>query len=223
MKNMIMVLCLAAAAAASPAQNRLSFHVQAGIGTSYLRLEKTADSDTHLAYKAGLGVEYVLSRKWVLRSGLEMVSIGGRESIWRIGEANMNEIYLQMPLLAAIRLHLGKDYLVSLNAGGYGAYAVGGKTSVRTTIYGEENPGMDSGFRADTFGKVEDEKMGNVRFDSGIALGLTFEYRRFSLGVEVQGGLVTVNRDVWKVMDLFGRKGYMPKNLASFFILGYRF
>ena len=42
------------------------------------------------------------------------------------------------------------------------------------------------GFKIDTFGSMVDGKMGNNSFDAGIALGLTFEYRRFIIGAETQ-------------------------------------
>lgn len=223
MRKIIMVLCLAMVVVASPAQNRLSFHAKAGIGTSYLRLDKTRDSDTRLAYKAGLGMEYALSRRWSLQSGLEMVSIGGRETLSGIGEANMSEIYLQVPVLAAACLNLGKEYLVSLSAGAYTACLIRGKIDVRNTIHEKEDARLNFSFREDALGSLENKKISNVRFDAGIALRLTFEYRRFSFGTEVQGGFVTVNKAAWKIMEFFGRKGYAPKNLASFFTLGYRF
>ena len=67
--------------------------------------------------------------------------------------------------------------------------------------------------------------MGNNRFDAGLAIGLTFDYRRFIIGAEVQVGFVTVNKQLNQMIqeEYGGYDKYLPKNFASFFTLGYRF
>lgn len=69
---------------------------KAGIGTSHFH-GKHSSSDTQIAYKAGVGAEYVLNKTWVLQSALEFVSIGGKDEISHIGKAKMHELYLQIP------------------------------------------------------------------------------------------------------------------------------
>ncbi len=69
-------------------------------------------------------------------------------------------------------------------------------------------------FKIDTFGSMVDGKMGNNRFDAGIALGLTFEYRRFIIGAETQVGLVKVNEQINQMIGHSEEGGYFPKNFA---------
>lgn len=207
-KKIIITVCMAMTVLTGLAQSPLSFHAKAGIGTSHFH-GKHSSSDTQIAYKAGVGAEYVLNKTWVLQSALEFVSIGGKDEISHIGKAKMHELYLQIPLMIAARLHLGRDYHASLSVGPYAAIGVAGKTSGETYDYSSSS--------------MVDGKMGNNRFDAGIALGLTFEYRRFIIGAETQVGLVKVNEQINQMIGHSEEGGYFPKNFAAFFTLGYRF
>ncbi|WP_373799744.1 hypothetical protein [Bacteroides heparinolyticus] len=80
-----------------------------------------------------------------------------------------------------------------------------------------------SPFRVETFGKMIDGKMGNNRFDAGIAVSIALEYRRFVFGAEAQVGLMTVNKQLARMSGMPDEEKYLPKNIASFFTLGYRF
>lgn len=213
---------MAMAVLAGMAQSPLSFHGKAGIGTSHFH-GKHSSSDTKIAYKAGVGAEYTLNKTWVLQSALEFVSIGGKDEISHMGNAKINELYLQIPLMVAARLHLGKDYHASLSVGPYAAIGVAGKSSGE--VYDYSGGSMQGGYRfkIDTFGSMVDGKMGNNRFDAGVALGLAFEYRRFIIGAETQVGLVKVNEQINQMTGPSEEGGYFPKNFAAFFTLGYRF
>ena len=199
-KKIIITVCMAMTVLTGLAQSPLSFHAKAGIGTSHFH-GKHSSSDTQIAYKAGVGAEYVLNKTWVLQSALEFVSIGGKDEI----------------------SHIGKDYHASLSVGPYAAIGVAGKTSGETYDYSSSSMQGGYQFKIDTFGSMVDGKMGNNRFDAGIALGLTFEYRRFIIGAETQVGLVKVNEQINQMIGHSEEGGYFPKNFAAFFTLGYRF
>lgn len=95
-KKITITVCMAMTVLTGLAQSPLSFHAKAGIGTSHFH-GKHSSSDTQIAYKAGVGTEYVLNKTWVLQSALEFVSIGGKDEISHIGKAKMHELYLQIP------------------------------------------------------------------------------------------------------------------------------
>lgn len=224
MKKIKLIICFILVAFAVSAQCPLSFHAKVGIGTSRFYGKHSA-GETLIAYKVGAGAEYALNQTWVLQSALEFVSIGGTDEIETVGKANMNELYLQIPVMIAARLHLGKDYHVSLGMGPYIAYGVGGKTSGETDS-NSNNSGYlpDNCFKIATFGSMKKGKMGNIRFDTGIALNLSLEYHKFIVGAEVQVGLVTVNQQINQLISFYENRGsYLPKNFASFFTVGYRF
>ena len=221
MRKIIIIICFAMAALASSAQSPISFHAKAGIGTSNF-WGKHSSSETRIAYKAGIGAEYALSRTWVVQSALEFVSIGGKDEI-KYGKADMNELYLQIPVMMAARLTLNKNYHISLSAGPYVAIGLGGKTSGERHDYTGSHHSNDYRFKLDTFGSMLDNNMGNQRFDTGIAMGLTFEYHRFVIGAETQVGFVTVNKLLNLMMNPDGYSEYLPRNFAAFFTVGYRF
>lgn len=221
-KKIIITLCLAMTALHGLAQSPLSFHAQAGIGTSQF-YGKYSGSDTKIAYKAGIGAVYSLNKTWALQSALEFVSIGGKDEISQIGRARMNEMYLQIPLLVAVRLPLGKEYQAALSVGPYAAIGIAGKTSGKTYDNGSSSLQAGYRFQVGTFGSMVDGKMGNNRFDAGIDVRLVFDYRRFIIGAEAQVGLVKVNEQINQLISNPEEGSYLPKNFATFFTLGYRF
>lgn len=106
-------------------------------------------------------MNYELNRTWVFQPSLNFVSIGAREEVEYVGKVNMNELYIQLPIMMAARLNLGKNYSASLSAGPYIAYGVGGKTSGEMEEYdysSEYNPNRSYRFRIDTFGNRIDDK-----------------------------------------------------------------
>lgn len=227
MKQTILTIFFAIIALGATAQSPISFQVKAGVGTSNFYGENV-ESDTRIAYKVGVGMNYELNRTWVLQPSLNFVSIGAREDIEYVGKANMNELYLQLPIMMAARLNLGKNYSASLSAGPYIAYGVGGKTSGSIEEQYDYSSSYDPSkrgysFRIDTFGNRIDDKMGNKRFDAGLMFGLNIEYHRFIFGAELQLGMIKVNDQLDNLLQPSGLENFSPKNLASFFTFGYRF
>ena len=220
-----MIIGLLVAASAVWGQSSLSFYAEAGIGTSRL-YGRHSGSDTQTAYKAGVGAEYTLNRTWALQSALEFVSIGGKDNMQYVEHAKMHELYLQIPVMVAARLPLGENYHASLGLGPYIACGVGGKTSGEMEEYdysSEYNPNRSYRFRIDTFGNRIDDKMGNKRFDAGLMFGLNIEYHKFIFGAELQLGMIKVNDQLDNLLQSSGIEKFSPKNLASFFTVGYRF
>lgn len=227
MKQTILTIFFAIIALGANAQSPISFQVKAGVGTSNFYGENV-ESDTRIAYKVGVGMNYELNRTWVFQPSLNFVSIGAREDIEYVGKANMNELYIQLPVMMAARLNLGKNYSASLSAGPYIAYGVGGKTSGEMQEQYDYSSSVHHGskgyrFRLDTFGNLIDDKMGNKRFDAGLMFGLNIEYHRFIFGAELQLGLIKVNDQLDNLLQNSGIETFSPKNLASFFTVGYRF
>ena len=214
---------MAIAVSTAQAQSPLSFYAEAGIGTSRL-YGKHSCCDTRIACKAGIGAKYALNKTWVLQSALEFVSIGGKDDMDYVKNAKMNELYLQIPVRIAARLPLGKDYHASLNAGPYIACGVGGKTSgsIKQDYAHSGHDGYYR-FRTSTFGSVLENKAGNRRLDGGVIIEIAFEYRRFIIGAEAQVGLVKVNQQLRQVIETEEFQGYLTKNFASFFTIGYKF
>ena len=73
-----------------------SFQVKAGVGTSNFYGENV-ESDTRIAYKVGVGMNYELNRTWVFQPSLNFVSIGAREEVEYIGKVNMTSCISNSP------------------------------------------------------------------------------------------------------------------------------
>lgn len=224
MKQTILTIFFAIIALGANAQSPISFQVKAGVGTSNFYGENV-ESDTRIAYKVGIGMNYEVNRTWVFQPSLNFISIGAREDIESVGKANMNEMYIQLPVMMAARLNLSKDYSASLSAGPYIAYGVGGKTSgeIQQYDYSSSHHGGNYKFRLDTFGNMIDDNMGNKRFDAGLMFALNFEYHKFIFGAELQLGMIKVNDQLDNLLQNSGVEKFSPKNLSSFFTVGYRF
>lgn len=222
MKKVMMIISLAVAALTVQAQSPFSFYAETGIGTSRL-YGRHSGSDTQISYKTGVGAEYTLNKTWALQSALEFVSIGGKDNIKYVENtlinAKMNELYLQIPLMAATRLPLGKNYHAAVIFGPYIACGIGGKTSGKIP---HDFDGY-SRFKIDTFGSVLENNAGNRRLDGGIIVKIAFQYHKFIIGAEAQMGLVKINQQLRQVIDTKEFRNYLPKNFASFFTIGYKF
>ncbi|WP_300760765.1 porin family protein [uncultured Parabacteroides sp.] len=207
------------------AQSPVSFQAKAGVGiTSFWG--KNTDGKAKFAYKVGAGMDYAFNKVWSLQPSLNFVSKGYKEKEAGIGKASMNELYLELPVMVAARLNLAKNSGLVLSAGPYVAYGVGGKTSVVVekkipTIVGFET--VEDKYKLDTFGHINDGKMGNRRFDAGIGLGITYENRNIIIGLESQLGLVNVNDKLKEVAELTGLDDFAAKNISAFVTIGYKF
>lgn len=225
MKQTILTVFFAIMSLGAHAQSPVSFQIKTGVGTSNF-WGKSSDSNTRIAYKVGFGVEYELNKVWAIQSSLNFVSIGAKEDIESVGEANMNELYLQLPIMMAARLNFSKNYSAAISAGPYIAYGIGGKTSGKMDNYDYSSSYYPApyDFRLNTFGNLIDDNMGNRRIDAGMIFGVHIEYYKFIFGAELQLGMVQVNDQLNSLLQTSGYyETFSPKNIASFFTVGYRF
>lgn len=208
------------------AQSPLSVQAKAGAGIATF-WGKNADGNAKFAYKVGVGMEYAFTETWALQPSLYFVSKGCKDEEDGVGKLTMNQLYLELPVMMAARLNLTETSHLVIAVGPYVAYGVGGKTSVDIvekqipTIVGFETVGGK--YKLDTFGNIADGKMGNKRFDAGLALGFAYENRNIVLGLEGQLGFVNVNDAADKIAELQGLDGFAAKNIAAFVTVGYKF
>lgn len=89
MKQTILTIFFAIIALGANAQSPISFQVKAGVGTSNFYGENV-ESDTRIAYKVGVGMNYEFNRTWVFQPSLNFVSIGAREEVEYVNPAKRN-------------------------------------------------------------------------------------------------------------------------------------
>lgn len=229
MKKFVLSACFALLTLGAAAQSPISFQVKAGVGTAYFGGRNTSVYDTKLAYKVGVGMEYALSRAWSLQPTLNFVSKGSKGEVESLTKFTMDELYLELPVLLAVHLHVDDLTDFTFAAGPYVAYGIAGTTTADfgsgVSIPTEDGYIYVSGEqRINTFGSLEDGYMGGKRFDAGLAFAIGIEYHRFIFGADAQIGMTTVNNVVGNIISAStGGERISPKNTSVFFSFGYKF
>lgn len=198
MKKFILLFALAFVSTFSFAQ--VSWNVKGGMNVS--NWTKDTGADAKVGYKIGGGMEYAFDQRWAIQTSLFISSKGVKGSGYINDNSNadvtVNQVYLEMPIMGALRIPVCQKTNIVLSAGPYLAYGVGGEISA-------ESGGLKGS--VDTFG---DNALD--RFDAGLAYGVAAEFGKIVLGLEGQFGLV-------KIMDVDGA----PKNMNVSLTLGYKF
>lgn len=197
------------------AQNQINGSVKVGLGMGNILGNDMQSPKIRLAYKFGFGLECPFDHIWALQTGVSFVSKGTNHTIVQaegfLAQAQVNALYLELPLMVAARFSVNSHTNITLSAGPYCAWGVGGKT--RALGYNgssSSRPDWDSQnvIEINTFG---DKGLDLRRFDYGGGIGLSVEYQHYIMGVEGQMGL----RKLHKELD--------ASNITGFVTIGYRF
>ena len=192
MKKLFLAAILAVSAVFGMNAEDISLSVKAGVGTSSWMGSDSPSSVARFAYRVGVGVDVPVSGKFGFQTGLNFEGIGIKPS----DELKVNQLYLELPLMATMRFGLGSGNLV-FNAGPYLGVGVGGKHKLT---------GLGETKSTKTFGDN-----GLKRFDMGMGIGAGYEFSHFLVGIDTRYGFLHLSE---------GAKAY---NIAMFFNFGYRF
>ncbi len=166
-----------------------------------------SDADMKIGYSVGVGMDYAITDMWAFQTGLNFTSKGCKESEDG-ATAKFNPVYLDIPLLAAVKLPISEGNTFVINAGPYVGFGLGGKITV-------EQGGAEVG--AKLFKKVDgaDEAVMN-RCAVGLQYGVGFELGyRYLLNLTGQYGFTNMIKESWAHES--------NKNLAFLITVGYRF
>lgn len=166
-----------------------------------------SEADLKIGYSVGVGMDYAITDMWAFQTGLNFTSKGCKESVEGV-KAKFNPVYLDIPLLAAVKLPISEGNTFVINAGPYVGVGLGGKMTV-------EDGGAEVGTKL--FKKIDgaDEAMMN-RFAVGLQYGVGFELGyRYLLNLTGQYGFTNMMKDSWVDEN--------NKNLAFLITVGYRF
>ena len=193
--------------------SRWIFGIEAGVNYSN-STEETAplDKKKFILYRAGFEVNYLLTPKLFLRSGLIYNAKGiGSKGEGKIGEMNingkidLNQQVLQIPLYLGYTVNLRNSKL-KFTAGPYVAYGVSGKTKANGYING--NPFSKE---VGTFGDGDILK----KFDFGLGLEAGYEINHWYVKANYELGLLDIGHS-----NIMG--GELSYRIASL-SLGYHF
>lgn len=213
-KLLIGALFTATAFVAS-AQNQIDWSVKAGVGMGNIIGNGMESPKITLAYKLGVAVECPFDKVWSLQTGIFFASKGTNHTIVEMdgfsAQAQVNALYLELPLMAAARFSIDRNTGIVISAGPYCAWGIGGKT--KALGYGGSSPSRpdwNSGsvIEMDTFGE---EGLDLRRMDYGVGAGISVEYRHYIIGIDGQFGLCKLQKE----LD--------AKNLTGFVTIGYKF
>lgn len=205
MKKLALFVVFTLVAFVASAQTQVNWSVKAGLGFSNWMGDGTDGAKAKLGYKVGVGTDIPFNEMWSFQTGLNLVSKGVKGDIEENMDVTVNQLYLELPLKAAIHLKTANNFDVVFNAGPYLAYGIGGKTKA-------EYSGIEVSF--DTFGKttIEGEAIeGLRRFDAGLGLGVAFDFARWFIGLDTQLGMVKL------------AEGDAPRNMSFFVTAGFKF
>lgn len=143
--------------------SQAKFDVHAGMSMANIT---NSDADLKIGYSVGVGMDYAITDMWAFQTGLNFTSKGCKGSEKGV-DAKINPVYLDIPLLAAIKLPISEGNTFVVNAGPYVGFGLGGKATV-------ESGGAEVGTKL--FKKIDgaDEALMN-RCAVGLQYGVGFE------------------------------------------------
>ncbi len=199
MKKVCLLILFATISSFSFAQ--VTWNVKGGMNISNWNGDDL-DSNAKVGYKIGGGMEYAFDKMWSLQTSLFLSSKGVKADGWYDSNNNVdvtiNQVYLEVPVMAALRMPIDEKINLVLSAGPYLAYGIGGKISA-------ESGGITESMN--TFG---DDALD--RFDAGLGYGVAGEFGKIVVGLDGQFGLVKV-----------ASESGAPKNINFSLTLGYKF
>ena len=173
-------------------------------------------------YVIGLTGEYSFNRNFFLASEFLFLSKGvklkGIDQWIHKGETRWKKTvhmhYLQVPVLATFKMEVlfADDGQLVFQAGPYIAYGIGGKIKTDNRYVYISKPNDSE--KSSTFGKD-----GFDRLDYGLTFRLGMEFKRYTIAVNLDGGLRDIN-DTKHDYNLAGRGG---KNISGYLTFGYSF
>lgn len=202
MKKTLLTLLLGLLTIAGYSQARFDIH--AGMSMANVT---NSEANMKVGYTLGVGMDYAFNEMWSFQSGLNFTNKGCKVSESGIS-TKMNPVYLDIPLLAAIKVNITEGNRFVVNFGPYVGFGLGGKMTV-------EASGAEIGTKL--FKKVgnNDEAVMN-RCAVGLQYGVGFELNdHYLINLTGQYGFTNM------VKDSFA--GENNKNLAFLLTVGYRF
>lgn len=220
--------------------SQISWNVKAGMTMN--NMTKIEDSKMKLGYTFGVGVDYAINDMWAVQSGLNITAKGWKEEDMDEDEngkdvkytTKYNPVYLELPILAAVKFNIADNMKLVVNAGPYLAFGLGGKASIDAP--GDPSMKLFKKYAADSdeadyIGGWEDNDDANTkrammkRFDLGLQYGIGLEFGHYLVNLSGQYGFIKpLNGDMYKY-DETGKKGdkISPKNMNFAITVGYKF
>lgn len=140
MKRLIIAAVALLSIFSATAQN-VDFFVKGGIGGSSWNGEDSGGTCPKFSYRIGAGLEKHIKGIWGFETGLYFSSAGvkmdadsGDTGLAYDLDGTINQLYIEIPLMATITAPLGSRFKLKLAAGPYLAVGVAGNTPLLSTL-----------------------------------------------------------------------------------------
>lgn len=218
--TLALFLCINASSQNSP----FRFGVNAGMNLSNAMIGtvETNGSSFRTGYQIGLTVDYAISGKFNILSGLSFIVKGSQiEDLDYMSYTGgtpdftnkFEQQYIQLPLFGAYKINLSDDLNLMFGIGPYFAYGVGGKSKriLNRGVYGDGSTEREF----DTFGDNEEYTYFDQlkRFDFGLGALVNLEYKKINLNIGYDQGLTNSAQSEY----------YEYRNYSLIFSLGYKY
>lgn len=219
--------------------SQISWNVKAGMTMN--NFTKVEDSKMKLGYTFGVGVDYAINDMWAIQSGLSVSAKGTKfeydesdEDGKAVMTTKINPVYLEIPILAAVKFQVADNMKFVVNAGPYLAFGVGGKAKNSWDLSGEyaelakEYPDEFQEADFKLFSKEDGaDKAALKRFDLGLQYGIGLEIsEHYMVNLTGQYGFINPVNEKGPAGDyMFDKndKKISPKNMSFAITVGYKF
>ena len=168
MKKLFVLMALVCAVLNVTAQEDSKWSIKVGAGLSTIVGSDVEGNESAFAYKAGIGYEFGISENFAIEPALMLSNKTHKAAAV---DGTINRYYVEVPILAAIKIALNDETKLIINAGPYAAYG----------IFGSDIDWYD-GSSDNIFDICE-------RFEAGANVGAKVAFGSLEIGAEYTRGL----------------------------------
>ena len=191
--------------------SQLRWNVQGGMNFGNLTHDDNADA--LIGFNAGVGLDYAFTDRWSLKSGVMFTSKG-----YKHGEFKARPIYLEFPVMGAIKMPITERVKFVVNAGVYFAAGLVGQYDTSDVVNLADGLSSSGAYKTLIF----DDVTGIFRrFDVGVQYGVGVELAdHYLIHLTGQNGFITPYDDGYYPEEYEGTKS---KNVTFTIGVGYIF
>lgn len=182
LKNIVAIVLLISTTQLTFSQEKNDFKIgiKAGVNFSNINADNTSENKTLVGANFGVFAKFPITSSFAIQPEMYFTTKGSEltyQSVFVDGTAQFDLNYIEIPVLAVLKI----TNKFNVQVGPYASYLVSANVkNVSDVNYNFEN-NIDSG--------------DFTKFDTGVAAGIEFEGKSFSLGVRYNFGLITVGEE----------------------------
>lgn len=182
MKKILVLIALVCAVLNVSAQEDSKWSVKFGAGLSSIAGSDSEGNKSAFSYKVGVGYEFGISESFAIEPALMLSNKAHKEEGV---DGTINRYYVELPILAAIKINLSDDKKLIINAGPYVSYG----------LFGSDLEWSNGS--ANVFDLLE-------RFEAGAQAGVKVAFGNLEVGAEYTRGFTKLMESMKCYSQSFG-------------------